>query len=97
MDIEQSHDLGIDEARVRVRALGDYLAMKHGMTIEWLDDNRARIKGKYAVVSIDAEATIEAHRVHVTGKDPGMLWRMPAKKYVSSKLVSYLGPTMPVT
>lgn len=96
MDIEQAHVLGIDEARVRLRALGDYLAMKHGMTIEWLDENRARIRGKYAVVSIDAEARVEAHRVQVTGKDPGMLWRLPAKKYVGAKLASYLGPTLPV-
>jgi hypothetical protein len=28
----------------------------------------------------------------VSGKDPGMLWRMPAKKYVSSKLEKYLDP-----
>ncbi len=96
MDIEQAHSLGVEEARARLRALGEYLAMKHGMTIEWLGENHARIRGKYAVVSIDAEAHIEADRVRVKGKDPGMLWRMPAKKYVGAKLASYLGPTMPV-
>ncbi len=96
MDIDQPHVLGIEEARARVRALGEYLSMKHGMTIEWLDENCARIRGKYTVVNIDAEARIEAGRVHVTGKDPGMLWRMPAKKYVSNKLATYLGPELPV-
>ena len=96
MDIEQDHALGLEEARVRVRALGEYLSTKHGMTIEWLDENRARIRGKYAVVNIDAEARIEANRVHVTGKDPGMLWRLPAKKYVGGKLAAYLGPELPV-
>lgn len=93
MEIEQSHSFGIDEVRSRLRALADYLSSKHGMTIEWLDADRARISGKYAVVNIDAEARIEAGRVCVSGKDPGLLWRVPAKKYVSSKLASYLDPT----
>lgn len=92
MEIEQNHAFGIEEARARVRALGEYLSKKHGMTVEWLDENRARISGKYAVVSIDAEARIEGSRVFVKGKDPGMLWRGPAKKYVSAKLASYLDP-----
>jgi len=96
MEIEQSHAFGIDEVRARVRALGDYLAQKHGMTVEWLDENRARIVGKYAVVNIDAEARIEGSRVLVKGKDPGLLWRAPAKKYVSSKLASYLDPARSV-
>lgn len=92
MEIEQNHNFGIDEARKRVQALGDYLAKKHGMTVEWLDADRARIRGKYAVVSIDAEARIEAGRVSVSGKDPGLLWRVPAKKYITTKLASYLDP-----
>ncbi len=96
MDIEQTHSFGIEEARSRVRALGDYLAQRHGMTVEWLDADRARIHGKYAVVSIDAEARVEAGRVSVKGKDPGLLWRAPAKKYVTAKLASYLDPARQV-
>jgi len=96
MEIEQSHSFGIEEARSRVRALGEYLARKHGMTVEWLDADRARIRGKYAVVSIDAEARIDAGRVSVLGKDPGLLWRVPAKKYVTAKLASYLDPARSV-
>ena len=92
MEIELNHSFSIDEVRSRVRALAEYLSTKHGMSIEWLDADRARIRGKYAVVSIDAEARIEAGRVCVSGKDPGMLWRAPAKKYISNKLASYLDP-----
>jgi hypothetical protein len=75
-----------------VKALSDYLANKHGMSVSWLDDNRAHVKGKYTVVAIDAEVIVEGAKVRVSGKDPGMLWRGPAKKYIASKLARYLDP-----
>jgi hypothetical protein len=92
MELEQSHTFDLGEARARIRALGDYLANKHGMSVQWHDDDRATIRGKYTVVSIDAEVHVQNGRVQVRGKDPGMLWRMPAKKYVGTKLARYLDP-----
>lgn len=96
MEIEQTHAFGLDEARARLRALADYLSNKHGMTVQWLDEDRARIVGKYAVVSIDAEARLEKSRVLIKGRDPGLLWRGPAKKYISAKLAAYLDPARSV-
>lgn len=92
MELEHSHTFAPDEARARIRALTDYLSNKHGMTVSWLDDDRAQIRGKYTVVSIDAEVTVEAGKVSVRGKDPGMLWRGQAKKYIAGKLERYLDP-----
>ena len=90
MELEHRYSYDQSEARERVRALGDYLSNKPGMTVPGLDDDRAQIKGKYTVVAIDAQVIVEAGKVRVSGKDPGMLWRVPAKRYVSSKLEKYL-------
>ena len=92
MELEHPHKFDQTEARERARALTDYLANRHGMQVSWLDDDRALVKGKYTVVSIDVEVSVEAGKVCVKGKDPGMLWRSPAKKYVSSKLQAYFDP-----
>lgn len=92
MELTHDHKFDETEARARVRALSDYLANKHGMTVAWLDDNRAHVKGKYTVVTIDAEVSVAGGTVRVSGKDPGMLWRAAAKKYISSKLARYLDP-----
>jgi hypothetical protein len=92
MELEHSHQFDQAEARERVRALADYLANKHGMQVSWLDDDRAHVKGKYTIVAIDVEVAVEPGKVKVKGKDPGMLWRSPAKKYVAGKLEAYLNP-----
>jgi hypothetical protein len=92
MELEHSHSFDQAEARERARALADYLQNRHGMQVSWLDEDRAHVKGKYTVVSIDVEVRVEPGKVSVKGKDPGMLWRAPAKKYVSGKLASYFDP-----
>jgi hypothetical protein len=92
MELEQSHRFAVQEARERIRALGDYLSQKHGMTVTWTDADHVSIRGKYTIVTVDANLSLEADRVRVTGKDPGMLWRLPAKSYVQSKLAKYLDP-----
>ena len=96
MEFEHRHTFGSDEARERVRALTDYLANKHGMQVQWTGPDTAEVRGKYTVVTIDANVRVEEGRVHVQGKDPGMLWRMPAKKYISGKLEQYLDGDRPL-
>jgi len=96
MQLEQPHTFSHDEARQRVRALGDYLQNKHGMQVSWSDDDTVKIRGKYTVVEIDVDVRVESARVQATGKDPGMLLRATAKKYVSGKLETYLDPRRPV-
>jgi hypothetical protein len=96
MELEHSHSFAHDEACQRMRALTDYLSNKHGMQVEWTGADTARICGKYTVVSIDANVRVEQGRVRIEGKDPGFLWRAPAKKYIATKLEQYLNAAKPV-
>jgi hypothetical protein len=90
MELEYRHSFSPDEARERVRALTDYLSNKHGMKVQWTGPDSAKVQGKYTLVSIEADLTLESGRVQVQGKDPGFMWRVPAKKYIEGKLVQYL-------
>lgn len=90
MKLEHRHAFAHDEARERVRALTDYLANKHGMQVEWSGPDTAKVTGRYAVVAIEADLKIEDGQIQVEGKDPGFLWRTPAKKYIENKLVQYM-------
>jgi hypothetical protein len=89
MELEHRHSFGHDEARERVRALTDYFSNKHGMSVAWTGPDTAKVVGKYTVVTIDADVSVQDGRVHVKGKDPGFMWRLPAKKYIESKLEQY--------
>ena len=90
MELDHKHGFAHDEARERVRALTDYLSNRHGMQVEWTGPDTAKVRGKYTVVSIEADVNVEAQRVTVKGKDPGLMWRLPAKKYIEGKLVQYM-------
>lgn len=96
MQIEHSHTLTHDDAKARARALAEYLSNRHGMQIDWKSDDAFSMRGKYMIVAIDVNVRVEADKVHVTGKDPGMLWRGKAKSYIEHKLTRYLDPTSPL-
>lgn len=83
--------LSKDEARERLEALGDYLSNRHGISPTWSGDT-ATIKGKYLVVTIDGRLDLADGVVRFDGKDPGMLWRKKAIKYLRGKLERYLDP-----
>ncbi len=94
--IDYPHSLSTEDARERIRALGEYLSNKHGLNVSWDGDDRARISGKYLVVTIEGSVTLEPGKVSFDGKDPGMLWRGKAKDYLSAKLSKYLNASTPV-
>lgn len=96
MEIDYKHGLPEEDARARVRALGDYLHNRHGIDVKWLDDTRAAFHGKYMVVKIDGEMTMAPGVVRFRGKDPGFLWRKRAVEYIEGKLRVYLDPKTPV-
>lgn len=96
VNIEHNHQFAQDEAKARVKALAEYMSNKHGMQVQWTSDDTFRMQGKYKIVNIDATIALSAGKVHVTGKDPGMLWRGPAKAYITKKLEQYLDPGAPV-
>ena len=94
MRIEHRHKLSRDEAKTRLEALGEYLHNKHGIRVTWSGD-KATFSGKYMVVTIDGELTVDDDKVSFSGKDPGMLWRKKAQGYIEGKLEDYLDPGTP--
>jgi len=93
MRIDYSHPLSQDDARERLKALGDYLQNHHGIGVSWSDPDHARVTGKYLVVAIDGTVSLEKGTVVFEGKDPGFLWRGKAKDYLMGKLKKYLDPS----
>jgi len=97
MIIDFKHSLSIDEAKARVRALGEYLTTRHGIGVTWDDGNTiATVNGKYMVVSIRGKVTFVDGVVHFEGEDPGFLWRGKAKSYLTEKLEKYMNPATPL-
>lgn len=95
-EIDHKHSFSDDDARERLKALGEYLENKHGLSVKWTGDNRASITGKYLVVTIDGTVELRSGNVHFSGKDPGMLWRGKAKDYLKGKLNKYFDAKTPI-
>ena len=93
MKIEYPHTLGLDDARVRLTALGDLLKARFGVGFAW-DGDQARVTGKYLVVTIEGTLTLRPGLVVFEAKDPGLLWRGKAKNYITGKLEKYLDPAI---
>ena len=96
MEIEYKHTLPDPEALARLRALGEYLGNKHGIKVTWNGDQKASFNGKYLVVKIEGDLTLEAGVARFKGKDPGFLWRKKASDYIHDKLAAYLDPKTPL-
>lgn len=94
MKFDYPHTLDKEDARTRLLRLGDYLMNRHGIQVSWSGD-RGSFRGKYLVVQIEGELVLGDGVVHVTGKDPGFLWRKRAAEYLKSKLATYLDPSRP--
>lgn len=91
MQFDYPHSLAPDAARARLEALGIYLRNRHGIDVTWSGD-RGSFRGKYMVVNFQGELVLGDGVVHVTAKDPGMLWRKKARDYLERKLATYLDP-----
>ena len=77
--------LELPDARARLRAMGEYLGNKYGLSITWTGDDEASVTGSYLVVSVSGGLHLTASSVTFSGKDPGMLWRGKAKDYLTRK------------
>lgn len=95
-ELQVPHPLPPEDARARLRALGEYLGNKYGLTLTWTGEDEARVTGSYLVVSIDGTIRLSPGRVEFSGKDPGMLWRGKARDYLTAKLARYLDPKNPL-
>ena len=97
MIIDFKHSLSVDEAKARVRALGEYLTNKHGIGVTWdAAGTTASVNGKYTIVSIRGSVTFAEGNVHFDGEDPGFLWRGKAKSYLVDKLTKYMNPAVAI-
>lgn len=95
MKFDYPHALVKEEARSRLQRLGEYLTNRHGIQVNWTGD-RGIFRGKYLVVNIEGELMLGEGVVHVSGKDPGFLWRKRAVDYLKRKLEAYLDPARPL-
>jgi len=84
-----------DDALARLKALGEYFTNKHQIAVNWTGE-RAQVKGKYMIVSIEGSLSFDGTKAIFDGKDPGMLWRGKAKDYLTAKLAKYLDPRTPL-
>ncbi len=97
MNIEYKHKFTPAEAKERLEALGDYLQNRHGIGVTWdPSGEKASVRGKYMVVSIEGSVILKDGVVFFEGKDPGFLWRNKAKEYLLGKLQKYLDAATPV-
>ena len=96
MKFEYSYEVSREDARARLEALGDYLNNRHGINASWTEEYKGRFTGKYMMVTIDGELDIQEGKVNFSGKDPGMLLRKRAIKYLKGKLATYLDPNTPI-
>src|SRR4051812_27835051 len=97
MEIDFPYVLSEQDALSRLQILGTYLTNRHGINVTWVDDTRAKFKGKYLVVKIEGELSLGSGHARFKGEDPGFLWRNRAKDYIQSKLAKYLDPANAVT
>jgi hypothetical protein len=96
MEIDYKHDLAADDAKARLEALAQYLQTRHGIKVSWAEPTRARFSGRYLVVKIEGELTLDGAMVRFRGEDPGFLWRKKATDYIHGKLTKYLDPRTPI-
>ena len=95
MEFDYPHSVGLEDARARVEVLCTYLKNRHGISVQW-SGNTGSFDGKYVMVTIQGQMTVEESKIHFEGKDPGMLWRKKAIKYLKEKLGVYLDPRTPI-
>ncbi len=81
--------LPVDDAKARVEALLAYWKRKYNVNSSW-DGHSATMQGKAVGVSIDGALTVLADKISGEAKDPGMLLRGQAQKYLIRKFAEYL-------
>jgi hypothetical protein len=96
MEIDFPYTLSDEDARARLEILGRYLTNRHGIKVTWSTPDKATFSGKYLVVRIEGELTMDSGHARFRGEDPGFLWRKKATDYIKNKLETYLEPKTPV-
>jgi Putative polyhydroxyalkanoic acid system protein (PHA_gran_rgn) len=91
LKFEVPNAVSLDDAKKRVEALLAYWKRKYNVNSTW-DGLSATMQGKAVGVSIDGALTVLADKISGEAKDPGMLLRGQAQKYLTRKFAEYLNP-----
>lgn len=91
LKFQVSHRLSKEEAQARTEKLVQHWVDKYGISARWTGDE-ATFEGKVMGVSLTASLKVAAGSVGGEAKDPGMLLRGTAKKYLEEKFAAYLDP-----
>ncbi len=91
LKFEVPNAVSLDDAKKRVEALLAYWKRKYNVNSNW-DGLSATMQGKAVGVSIDGALTVLADKISGEAKDPGMLLRGQAQKYLTRKFAEYLNP-----
>jgi hypothetical protein len=94
MQIDYPYSLEKPEALERLKILGEYLYNRHSISVTW-DGDEATFDGKYLMIKIEGQLKVGDSRIHFEGRDPGVLLRKKATKYLTEKLEYYLDPSNP--
>lgn len=86
--------LSMPEARARLVALGDHLHSRFGLAVTWSHDNQAFVKGRCLLVYVEGSMNLGEKQVQFEGRDPGLLLRQGAKRFLLQKLREYLDPAL---
>ncbi len=89
MKFDVPHTLSAEDAKKRVEALLAYWKSKYGVNSTWNGD-KATMNGKVMGITIEATMHVGAGKIAGEGKDPGMLFRGQATKYITHKFGQYL-------
>lgn len=95
MQFDYPHAVDHEEAIQRLERLGSYLTNRHNIRVEWRD-HECTINGNYLMIKIEGKMSISPSNIHFDGRDPGMLWRKKAIKYLQEKLEMYLDLNTPI-
>jgi len=92
LKFEVPNSLPIEEAQKRVKALLDYWGKNYGVKSNW-DGVKATMAGKAMGFAFDGQLSVLADKISGEAKDPGMLLRGQAQKYLTRKFGQYLDPS----
>lgn len=91
MKLERTYDLTDEDALARLRALTDYWAKKHGVSVKW-SGNDVSLEGKTLGVRFEGKVRVAGGRI-LADVDAGFLAeKLGGRRYVESKLDDYLSP-----
>ena len=93
---DYAHDLTLDEAARRLRALTDYWDAEYGTRTDW-SGARGTISGRVLGLSFGASFTVSDETIHGDLKVSALALHMGGRAYLRRKLDHYMNPKVPLS